>query len=163
MQLNQPAPEFELPDLQGKRHKLNQRLPRQIVIVTFGRQSVRIRSAHRSLHNDLSGAASGDVNCCPLPQIETTPPNVCRGCGSSRATTVRIDAEHFVADIYEAVTTPHAFVMIATEFCVIAVQWTMSHSGREKQRAFYMTKPRSTAGRRLRRCKKQCIWMCHRA
>src|SRR4030095_12190857 len=109
MELNQPAPDFELPDLQGKLHKLSDQRG-QIVIVNFW--SCECPHSERTDHSMLAWLAQWGTGVELLPiasnrnesaqELEET-------LNARRLPRVLIDAEHLVADLYKAVTTPHAF------------------------------------------------------
>jgi peroxiredoxin len=111
MQINAPAPDFELPDIHGTPHKLSD-YGRKIVIVNFW--SAECPHSERTDRSTmaclvqwgaevvlLSIAANRSESIREVEEVATT----------RRLPTVLIDAEHVVADIYEAVTTPHAFVV----------------------------------------------------
>jgi peroxiredoxin len=111
MQLNEPAPDFELPDLHGQLHKLSEYRGR-IVIVNFW--SAECPHSERTDHSTmacivqwgadvemLSIAANRSESAQEVEEVSIT----------RRLPTVLIDAEQVVADLYEAQTTPHAFVV----------------------------------------------------
>jgi peroxiredoxin len=111
MQLNQPAPEFELPDLQGIPHRLSDYRGR-IVIVNFWSaecpHSERIDRYMLSLLEQWKGqvvilsiAANRNESAQVMAEAAKT----------RRIPRVLLDAEHVVADLYEALTTPHIFVV----------------------------------------------------
>lgn len=111
MQLNQPAPDFELPDLQSKLHKLSDYCGK-IVIVNFW--SAECPHSERTDHYMvtllrrwdrqvllLSIAANRNESIQLIEEVSKT-----RGLPQ-----ILIDPEHIVADLYEAVTTPHVFLV----------------------------------------------------
>lgn len=111
MEVNQPAPDFELPDLQGDPHKLSDYHGR-IVIVNFWscecpyseRVDDLIVRRLAKWNEDvvlLSIAANRSESIHSLEEASKT----------RRIPTVLIDAEHVVADLYEAITTPQVFVI----------------------------------------------------
>ena len=111
MLINQPVPDFELPDLQGNCHRLSD-YRGKIVIVNFW--SAECPHSERT---DISTMAfleqrGGDVELLSIAANRNEPTQILEEAAKARRLpTVLIDAEHFVADIYEAVTTPHAFVI----------------------------------------------------
>lgn len=111
MQLNQPAPDFELPDLRGRLHRLSDYCGK-IVIVNFW--SAECPHSERTDHYMvtllrrwdqqvilLSIAANRNESLELIEEVAKT-----RGIPQ-----ILIDAEHVVADRYEAVTTPHVFLV----------------------------------------------------
>ena len=111
MQLNQAAPDFELPDLQHKFHKLSDTRGK-IVIVNFWSAECphSERTDHALIHwlekwNGDVALLSVAANCC---EYILTMEEAAKTRGIP---IVLVDAEHIVADLYEAVTTPHAFVL----------------------------------------------------
>ena len=111
MELNQPAPDFELPDLQGKLHKLsNQR--GKIVIVNFW--SCGCPHSERTDHSMLAWLVQwgAEVEMVSIASNRNESAQELEEALNARSLPrVLIDAEHVVADLYEAVTTPHAFVV----------------------------------------------------
>jgi peroxiredoxin len=111
MQLNQPAPEFELPDLQGIPHRLSDYRGR-IVIVNFW--SAECPHSERTDHYMLSLLEQwkGQVVTLSLAANRNESAQVmAEAAKTRRIPRVLLDAEHTVADLYEALTTPHLFVV----------------------------------------------------
>ena len=109
--LNQPAPDFELRDIHGNLHRLNA-YRGKIVIINFW--SAECPHSERTDHSTmacivqwgadvemLSIAANRSESAQEVEEVSIT----------RRLPTVLIDAEQVVADLYEAQTTPHAFVV----------------------------------------------------
>jgi peroxiredoxin len=111
MQLNQPAPDFELPDLQGDFHKLKE-YRRRIVIVNFwSAECPHSERADRSTMACLVQWGQG-VQLLSIAANRNESAQMLREASQvRRLPIVLVDAEHVVADLYEAVTTPHAFVV----------------------------------------------------
>jgi peroxiredoxin len=111
MQLNQPAPDFELLDLNGKPHKLTDYRGEIVVINFWSAECPHSDRADRSIMacvvqwgedvQLLSIAANRNESAQLLEDVSK----------ARRIPTVLLDMEHIVADLYEAVTTPHAFVL----------------------------------------------------
>lgn len=111
MQINQPAPEFELPDLQGKSHKLSDYRGR-IVIVNF--MSCECPHSERTdgLILALLKKWNGEVELLSIASNQNESAQSVEDAARKRSLpTVLIDAGYIVADLYEAVTTPHVFVL----------------------------------------------------
>jgi len=111
MQLNQPAPDFELLDLQGKLHKLSDYRGRVAILNFWSAECPHSERTDRSTmacvvqwgeEVDLLSIASNQNE--PTPVLE-------EASNARRLPKVLIDAQHRVADLYGAVTTPHAFVI----------------------------------------------------
>ena len=111
MQINEPAPNFELPDLQGKTHTLGD-YRGKIVIVNFW--SCECPHSERTDKQIMESLAkwNEEVELLSIAanQNESTQ-SVEEAARSRSLPTVLIDAGHVVADMYEAVTTPHVFVV----------------------------------------------------
>ncbi len=111
VEINQPARDFELPDLDGEKHRLSD-YRGKIVIVNFW--SCECPHSERTDHiimpmfvqwrEDvvmLSIAANRSESIQSVEEISKT----------RRLPLVLIDANQFVADLYDAQTTPHIFVI----------------------------------------------------
>jgi thiol-disulfide isomerase/thioredoxin len=111
VELNQPAVNFELPDLAGKMHRLDD-YRGKVVIVNFWSCECPHSERADGLIMGWLEEWGGEVE---LLSIASNRNESARSVGEiSKARnlpTVLIDAEHLVADLYEAVTTPHVFVV----------------------------------------------------
>ncbi len=111
MQLNQPAPDFELPDLQGVPHKLSDYRGKIVIVNFWSAECPHSERTDRSLVECLvdwgadvemlSIAANRSESIQMLEEVAKT----------RRMPIVLIDAEQIIADLYEAQTTPHVFVL----------------------------------------------------
>jgi len=111
MQLNQPAPGFELPDLEGNLHRLNDYRGR-IVIVNFW--SYECPHSERTDRSTMACLVQwgGDVEMLSIAANRSESiSSVAEAVNARRLPRVLIDAEHVVADLYGAVSTPHVFVV----------------------------------------------------
>ncbi len=111
MEINQPAPDFELPDLQGDCHRLSDYRGR-IVIVNFWScecpHSERTDKAVMSMFVQWQD----DVALLPIASNRNESAQDVEKAAKTRCLpTVLIDADCAVADLYEAQTTPHVFVI----------------------------------------------------
>ena len=111
MQLNQPAPEFELPDLQGQLHKLSDQRGK-IVIINFwsadcphsertDQHIVALLEKWKRRVVLLSIAANRNE---PLSMVV-------EAANGRHIPIVLVDSDQTVVDLYEAVATPHVFVL----------------------------------------------------
>ena len=111
MQLNQPAPDFELPDLQGKIHRLSDTRGR-IVIINFW--SAECPHSERTDQLTVACLSKWGEEVLMLPVAANRNESaqmVVEAAKTRRLSTVLMDTELVVADLYEAVATPHVFVI----------------------------------------------------
>jgi peroxiredoxin len=111
MQLNEPAPDFELLDLQGIFHKLID-YRGKIVIINFW--SAECPHSERTDHYLLSLLEpwNGNVVLLSLASNQNESiPLMAEASKARRITQVLLDSEHRVADLYEAFITPQVFVL----------------------------------------------------
>lgn len=111
IEINQSVPDFELPDLHGKIHRLSDYRGR-IVIVNFWscecphseRTDKAIMSMLVQWQNDVTMLSIASNRSENAEAIETIAVARC-------LPTVLIDADCRVADLFEAQTTPHVFAV----------------------------------------------------
>ncbi|MEP7136950.1 MAG: redoxin domain-containing protein [Chloroflexota bacterium] len=111
MQLNESAPDFELPDLDGKLHRLND-YRGKIVIVNFW--SCECPHSERTDRSTMACLVQwgGEVEMLSIAANRSESiSSVAEAANARRLPRVLIDAEHVVADLYGAVSTPHVFVV----------------------------------------------------
>ncbi len=111
MHLNQPAPEFQLPDLKGDLHKLSDYHGKIVIINFWSAECPHSERADRSIMacvvqwgvdvEFLSIAANRNESAQMVEEVSKT----------RRLPKVLFDSQDAVANLYEAVTTPHAFVV----------------------------------------------------
>ena len=111
VQINEPAPDFELPDLEGKPQRLSD-YRNKIVIVNFW--SCECPHSERTDRSTMACLVQWGADV-ELLSIASNRSESTQGAAevakARRLLRVLIDADHRVADLYEAVTTPHAFVV----------------------------------------------------
>ncbi len=111
MDINQPVPDFELPDLDGDLHRLSQ-YRGKIVIVNFW--SCECPHSERTDRAILSMLVQwrGDVEMLSIASNRSEHAEALKTAADARRLpTVLHDADCFVADLFEAQTTPHVFVI----------------------------------------------------
>ncbi len=111
MNLNESAPDFELPDLGGKLHRLSDARGK-IVIVNFW--SCECPHCERTDHALMAISAQWVENVVMISIASNRNESIQSIEGASEARRlpiVLIDADHYVADLYDAQTTPHVFVI----------------------------------------------------
>ena len=111
MQLNQPAPDFELPDLLGIPHQLSDYRGKIIIINFWSAECPHSERTDRSLMA-CSAQWGADVEILSIAANQNESLQMLEEAAKTRRLpTVLIDAEHIVADLYQAQTTPHVFVL----------------------------------------------------
>jgi peroxiredoxin len=111
MQINEPAPDFSLPDLNGRFHRLRDYRGR-IVIVNFW--SCECPHSERTDHALMAMFVQwrGEVVMLPVAANRNeSAAAVAKVSGTRRLPIVLLDATQVVADLYGAQTTPHVFVI----------------------------------------------------
>jgi peroxiredoxin len=111
VQLNQPAPDFTLPDLQGIPHRLSDYRGKIIIINFWSAECPHSERTDRSIMACLVQWGRDVVTLSIAANRNETIEIVGEAAETRRLPIVLIDAEHLVADLYEAQTTPHAFVV----------------------------------------------------
>ena len=111
MQLNEPAPDFELPDLQGVSHKLSHSRGKMTILNFWSAECPHSERTDRCLL-ELLQRWNGEVALLSIAANRNESLQIVeQAAGVRRITRVLVDAEHIVADLYEAVTTPHVFLL----------------------------------------------------
>jgi peroxiredoxin len=111
MRLNQPAPDFELPDLHGKLQKLSCYRGRIVIVNFWSAECPHSERTDRSLMACLVQWGA-DVALLSVSANRNEPAQMLEEVAKTRRIpTVLLDSEHAVADRYEAVTTPHVFII----------------------------------------------------
>ena len=129
MQLKHPAPDFELPDLQGNLHKLSDYRGKIVIVNFWSAECPHSERTDRSTMaclvqwgeevEMLSIAANRSESIQMVEEAAKT----------RRLPMVLIDAEQIVADLYEAQLQLHmSLSLTGKESCVIVARWMMSHS-----------------------------------
>ena len=111
IQVNLPAPDFELPDLDGRPHRLGGYLGR-IVILNFW--SCECPHSERTDRAILAMFVQwrDEVEMLSIAANRSETPEALKKIAHMRRLpTVLLDADQAVADLYEAQTTPHVFVI----------------------------------------------------
>ena len=111
MQMNEPTPDFELPDLQGVLHKLRDHCGK-IVIVNFWSAECPHSERTDQYLMKLLANWNKDVMMLSIAANRNESPQMAADVARARRLPlVLIDADHAVADLFEAVTTPHVFLL----------------------------------------------------
>jgi len=111
MELNAPAADFELRDLDGRPHRLKDQRGR-IVILNFWSCECPHSERTDGALMDLCSNLEGQVILISVASNRTEPPEkIASVSRSRRLPVVLLDPEHAVADLYAAQTTPEVFII----------------------------------------------------
>jgi peroxiredoxin len=111
MQINQPAPDFQLPDLQGALHQLSDFRGRIVIVNFWSAECPHSERTDRSTMACLVQWGQA-VQMLSIAANRNEPvPMLAEAARVRRLPMVLVDADDAVADAYEAVTTPHSFVV----------------------------------------------------
>jgi peroxiredoxin len=111
VQINEPAPDFELPDLEGNPHRLNGYLGKIVIVNFWSSECPHSERTDRSTMACLVQWGDDVAMLSIAANRSETISSVIEAINTRRLPKVLIDAEHVVADLYEAVSTPHVFVV----------------------------------------------------
>ena len=111
MQLNEPAPDFELPDLRGVCHKLSDFRGRIVIVNFWSAECPHSERTDRYLLSLQQEWSDEVVMLSIASNRNESAQMVAEAARARRMPVVLIDSEHVVADLYEAVTTPNAFLL----------------------------------------------------
>jgi len=111
MQLNEPAPGFELPDLQGVPHNPSDFRGRIVIINFWSAECPHSERTDRYLLPLLENW-DGEVVLLPVASNRNESVEMVAEAAAARGLSqVLVDSEHVVADLYGALTTPHVFIL----------------------------------------------------
>ena len=111
MEIDQPAVNFELPDLQGNFHRLCD-YHGKIVIINFWSAECPHSARSDGLILNLVREWAGEVELLSVASNQNESVQMLEEAAKARSLPeILIDARHIVADYYEAITTPHIFVI----------------------------------------------------
>jgi peroxiredoxin len=111
VELHQPAPDFELRDLQGRIHRPCDHRGK-IVILNFWSAECPHSARTDGLILDLLERWNGKVELLSIAANRNESiQRIEESAKARRIPTTLIDAQHIVADQYGAMTTPHVFVI----------------------------------------------------
>ncbi len=111
MHLNQPAPDFELPDLDGHLQRLSNFRGRIVVVNFWSCECPHSERTDRSLMATFIQWGEDVVMLTIAANRSEAAGDVAEVARTRRLPRVLRDVDHVVADLYEAQTTPHAFVV----------------------------------------------------
>jgi len=111
MDLDQPAPDFELPDLDGHPHRLSDYRGRIVVVDFWSCECPHSERTDRSLISTFVQWNDEVVLLTVAANRSESAEAVAEAANTRRLPRVLVDGEQSVASLYEAQTTPHAFVI----------------------------------------------------
>jgi len=111
MDLDQPAPDFELPDLDGRPHRLSDYRGRIVVVDFWSCECPHSERTDRSLMSTFVQWDNEVVLLTVAANRSESAEAVAEAANTRRLPRVLVDREQAVASLYEAQTTPHAFVI----------------------------------------------------
>jgi len=110
-ELNQPAPDFELPDLDGNCHRLSDYRGRIVVVNFWSCECPHSERTDRSLMATFV-QWEGEVALLTVAPNRSESLNDKRAAARARRLPILLlDDDLTAADLYEALTTPHTFVI----------------------------------------------------
>jgi peroxiredoxin len=113
VQVGQPAPDFSLPDLEGISNRLSD-LRGTIVVLNFWSATCPWAQVADEAIAAIEVLRDERIVLWPIASNVDETPEQIRDVAKERGLPfVLLDAGHAVADLYEAVTTPHVFVVDA--------------------------------------------------
>lgn len=111
MHLNQPAPDFQLPDPHGKLHKLSDHRGRIVIVNFWSAECPHSERTDRYLLTLLE-KWNGEVVMLSVASNRNESAQMLAAAAAARGVPkVLLDSEHVVADLYDALTTPHVFLL----------------------------------------------------
>jgi peroxiredoxin len=111
MQLNGPVPDFELLDLQGVPHKLSEYRGRIVIVNFWSAECPHSERTDRYIVSLLKRWNGEVVMLSIAANRNESAQMVAEAAKARRLPQVLIDAEHVVADLFDALTTPHVFLV----------------------------------------------------
>ena len=111
MELNQPAPDFALLDLQGRLHTLGDYRGRIVIVNFWSAECPHSERTDRSMMACLV-QWGGEVEMLSIASNRSETIQMWeQACKTRRIPRILIDAEQVVANLYGAVATPHVFLI----------------------------------------------------
>lgn len=111
IEIGKPVPDFSLPDLHGSLHRLSDHFGRIILLNFWSAECPWVERADRDLIPRLK-AWGERVVLLPIASNAHEPLELLRQIATERGLPLVLhDVEQQVADLYQAVTTPHFFVL----------------------------------------------------
>jgi peroxiredoxin len=111
MEINHPAPDFELSDLEGRLHRLSDYRGKIVIVNFWSCECPHSERTDKAIMAMLEQWRDEVVMLSIASNRSENVEAVKNAADTRRLPTVLIDAQCSVADLYEAQTTPHVFVI----------------------------------------------------
>jgi len=111
MELDQPAPDFALPDLQGHIHRLSDERGRIVIVNFWSCECPHSERTDRSIMPSLEQWGADVAMLSIASNYNESAEALAQAARARRLPGVLLDAGHVAADLYQAQTTPHVFVV----------------------------------------------------
>ena len=111
MHINRPAPDFQLPDLQGNLHRLGDFHGKIVVVNFWSAECPHSERTDRSMSAYLPQWEQEVIWLSIAANRNESKQLVDEVAKMRRLPVVLLDSRQVVADLYEAVATPHTFVV----------------------------------------------------
>lgn len=111
MQVGQPAPDFELPDLQGNLHRLRDYRAKIVILNFWSAECPHSERTDRSLQDLLPRWEGEVIMLLVAANRNESAQMLAEAAETRRLPRVLLDSEQILANLYEAVTTPHVFLL----------------------------------------------------
>jgi len=111
MEINNPAPDFSLPDLQGTRIRLGDHHGKIVIVNFWSCECPHSERVDELLIDRLSKWEGQVILLSVASNQNESNQSLEKARDSRRLPMVLLDADHAVADLYQAVTTPHMYVI----------------------------------------------------
>ncbi len=113
LELNQPAPDFSLPDLKGTFHNLGDYQGRLTLLNFWSAECPHAARVDAGLIADLHSWNSRATLIAIASNVNESPEQILQASTTRGIPLVLVDGQGDVADLYSAVTTPHFFLIDA--------------------------------------------------
>jgi len=111
IQINQLAPDFELPDMEGKIHRLSDYLGKIVIINFWSCECPHSERTDKAMMAKFAQWCEEVVLLSIASNVNESAEAVREAAKARRLPAVLIDAKHIIADVFDAQTTPHVFVI----------------------------------------------------
>ena len=113
MNIGQSAPDFELPDLNGQLHKLSEHRGRIVVLNFWSAQCPHAVRTDELIQGWRPAWGEAVAVFLIASNRNESPDEIAEAARQQNLPPILIDREHVVADVYDAQTTPHVFLIDA--------------------------------------------------
>ena len=140
MNLNESAPDFELPDINRVLHRLSNYRGKIVIVNFWSCECPHSERTDQALMAMSVQWAENVVMLSIASNRSESPQSVEEAAKTRRLPIVLIDADHFGADLFEAQPRRTSSWLTGRDSFVIAARWTMLHSANGNLPASFWTK-----------------------